>query len=253
MRRPTDSQDSGDWALFLDVDGTLLDIAETPEGVYVPDDLKKQLLDLSLRAHGALALVSGRSIEDLDRLFAPLRLPASGVHGCERRDAAGRIVKPIIGADTLPAVRGELQQFVDQHPGLLLEDKGFAVAMHFRRAPHLSADVLSLMRRLCQWLGPTFTLQAGKCVLEIRPTGFSKGTSIAAFMREAPFAGRTPIFLGDDVTDEDGFAVVNDLGGISIKVGEAPTTLARGRLRGVREVRHWLQTMPLPILAWSRA
>jgi len=252
MRAPTDTQASGDWALFLDVDGTLLDIAETPEGVYVPDDLKTQLLELSLRANGALALVSGRSIDDLDRLFAPLRLCASGVHGCERRDATGRIVRPIVDTDALPVVRRELQQFVDQHPGLLLEDKGFAIAVHFRRVPYMSGDVLSVMRRLCQWLGPRFTLQSGKCVLEIRPTGFSKGTSIAAFMSEAPFAGRRPVFLGDDVTDEDGFAVVNDLGGVSIKVGESPTTLARGRLRGVREVRHWLQTMPLPVLAWNR-
>lgn len=252
MSPPTITRDSG-CALFLDVDGTLLDIAETPESVYVPDDLKKLLLDLSLRLDGALALVSGRSIDDLDRLFTPLRLCASGVHGCERRDASGLVVRPDVDPESLRIVREELQLFVDLYPGLILEDKEFGLAMHFRRVPELGGDVLSFMRRMCQWLGPRFTLQAGKCVLEIRPTGFSKGTSIEAFMQQPPFAGRTPIFMGDDVTDEDGFAVVNDLGGMSIKVGDALTTLAQRRLPGVREVRRWLQTMPLAALAGGPA
>ena len=243
MSPPLSTEDAS-WALFLDVDGTLLDIAETPESVYVPDDLKTLLLDLSLRLEGALALVSGRSINDLDRLFSPLRLCASGVHGCERRDAGGIIVRPDVDAESLSTVRAQLQTYVDANPGLLLEDKGFGLALHFRRAPHLSGDVLSVMRRTCHWLGPKFTLQAGKCVLEIRPTGFSKGTSIAAFMQQAPFAGKSPVFMGDDVTDEDGFAVVNELGGISIKVGNAPATLATRRIPGVSEVRRWLRDMP---------
>lgn len=243
MSPPTVNQDAG-WALFLDVDGTLLDIAETPESVYVPDDLKTLLLDLSLRLHGALALVSGRSIEDLDRLFNPLRLCVSGVHGCERRDASGTVVRPQIDAQSLHTARMELQKFVDANPGLLLEDKGFGLALHFRRVPLLSGEVLATMRRMCQWLGPKFTLQAGKCVLEIRPTGYSKGTSIAAFMQQPPFADKRPIFLGDDVTDEDGFAVVNELGGMSIKVGNALSTLAQRRIAGVHEVRQWLQDVP---------
>lgn len=232
--------DTSGWALFLDVDGTLLEIAETPESVRVSDDLKALLHDLSSRSNGALALVSGRSIADLDRLFAPLRLSASGVHGCERREASGAIVKPRIDPTLLDPLRDELRALVDANEGLLLEDKGFGLALHFRLAPHMSGEVLSLMRRLCEELGPDFTLQAGKCVLEIRPAGFSKGSSIAAFMKEAPFAGKTPIFLGDDITDEDGFAVVNDLGGISIKVGDAPTRFAQRRLAGVSEVRQWL-------------
>jgi trehalose 6-phosphate phosphatase len=252
MSPPKIPRDSG-CALFLDVDGTLLDIAETPESVYVPEDLKALLRDLCLRLDGALALVSGRSIADLDQLFAPLRLCASGVHGCERRDVSGNIVRPIVGAHELSAVREELQRFVDLYPGLILEDKGFGLAVHFRRVPHLSGDVLSIMRRMCLSLGPRFTLQAGKCVLEIRPNGFSKGTSIAAFMQQQPFAGRMPIFMGDDVTDEDGFAVVNELGGLSIKVGEARTTLAQQCLAGVRDVRHWLQMMPRIALAGRQA
>lgn len=252
MSPPTISRDSG-WALFLDVDGTLLDIAETPESVHVPDDLKTLLLEVSLRLDGAVALVSGRSIADLDVLFAPLRLCASGIHGCERREPNGSIVRPDLAPDALNSVREELHTFVHRHPGLILEDKGFGLAVHFRRVPHMSGDVLMWMRRMCHWLGPRFTLQAGKCVLEIRPTGFSKGTSIAAFMQLPPFIGRTPVFLGDDITDEDGFAVVNDLGGVSIKVGDAPTTFAKRRLSGVREVRHWLRTMPAPLLAGGNA
>ncbi len=248
MSSRTNSRNPG-WALFLDVDGTLLDIAETPEGVRVPDELKMLMLELTLKLEGAVALVSGRSIASLDELFAPLRLIASGVHGCERRDASGTLVRPVFDAQALALARGELERFVALHPELILEDKDFGLALHFRRAPQMSGDVLMLMRRLCQSLGPTFTLQAGKCVLELRPTGYSKGTSIAAFMSEPPFSGRTPVFLGDDVTDEDGFAVVNDLGGVSIKVGDTATTLAKRRLSGVLEVRRWLQSMPGPLPA----
>jgi len=243
MSPPSISRNPG-CALFLDVDGTLLDIAETPESVHVPAELKTLLLDLTSKLEGALALVSGRSIASLDALFSPLRLCASGVHGCERRDASGLLVRPTIEPEALDVVRGELQRFVDLNPDLILEDKGFGLAMHFRRVPQMSGDVFMLMRRMCQRLGPRFTLQSGKCVLEIRPTGFSKGTSIAEFMRQTPFTGRTPVFLGDDLTDEDGFAVVNDLGGVSIKVGNASTTLAKRHLPGVREVRRWLQAMP---------
>jgi trehalose 6-phosphate phosphatase len=232
-------------ALFLDVDGTLLEIAATPESVYVPDDLRALLVDLDTHFKGAVALISGRSIADLDALFAPLRLCAAGVHGCERREASGRIVRPDISAEVLSEARSELQRFVTLHPGLLLEDKGFGLALHYRLAPQLGVEVIERMQRICRSLGPQFTLQAGKLVLEIRPAGFTKGTSIAALMQQAPFKGRTPIFMGDDITDEDGFKVVNDLGGLSIKVGDAPTTLAQRRLRGVDEARQWLRQLTL--------
>jgi trehalose 6-phosphate phosphatase len=240
------------WALFLDVDGTLLEIAETPESVRVPDDLKRLLLDLWLRLDGAVALVSGRSIASLDSLFAPLRLCASGVHGCELRDVRGAISRPSLVPDALQTVRAQLEAFVAANPGLLLEDKGFGLAMHFRLAPQLSDDVFAVMQRACQRLGPHYTLQAGKCVLELRPTGFSKGTSIAELMRQQPFKGRTPLFLGDDITDEDGFAVVNQLGGVSIKVGDAPTTSAQQRLSGVSEVHRWLRSFLQEVFAATR-
>lgn len=205
----------GDWALFLDVDGTLLEIAETPQDVHVPDKLKQLLIDLSMHLDGAIALVSGRSLDDIDQLFAPLRPCASGMHGCELRDAAGRVTRPPLIRQRLDGARVALTQFVRDHPGLLLEDKGFGLALHFRRVPYLSAEVQDVMKVL---LGPDFVLQPGKCVFELRPAGTSKGSAIAQFMKEPPFHGRAPIFVGDDVTDEEGFAVVNAMNGTSIRV-----------------------------------
>jgi trehalose 6-phosphate phosphatase len=193
--------------------------------------------------------VSGRSIDDLDALFAPLRLPASGVHGCERREANGCLVRPVMGTPELAHVRDEIAAFVARDPGLLLEDKHYGVAVHFRLVPHLRGEVFNFMRELCRRLGPTYRLQAGKCVLEVRMSGYSKGTSIAEFMQEEPFRGRTPGFIGDDVTDEEGFAVVNKLEGVSVKVGDADSTLAQHRLTSVREVLAWLESMPPPALA----
>lgn len=235
------------WALFLDVDGTLLEIAETPQGVQVPTTLKQLLDDLRARLDGALALVSGRSLANLDQLFSPLQLIASGVHGCERRTADGHVLRPEVDAATIARVRKQLADFARGHEGLLLEDKHYAVAMHFRRAPEMRDEVYRIMNDVLVQLGPTFALQAGKSVLELRPGAWTKGSSITAFMQEPPFVGRTPVFIGDDVTDEDAFAVVNEMSGMSIRVGNPAATLARHRLGGVSDVLRWLQTVP-PVL-----
>lgn len=232
------------WALFLDVDGTLLEIAETPQAVHVSMSLKHLLEDVRWRLDGALALVSGRSLANLDQLFSPLRLIASGVHGCERRTADGHVLRPEVDAATIARVRSQLADFVRGHEGLLLEDKHYAVAMHFRRAPEMQNEVYRIMNEMQVQLGPTFGLQAGKSVLELRPSSWTKGSSITAFMQEAPFVGRTPVFIGDDVTDEDAFAVVNELSGMSIRVGNPTATLARHRLGGVSDVLRWLQAVP---------
>lgn len=238
---------AGGWALFLDVDGTLLEIAETPQSVQVSTGLRQLLVSLSLRLDGALALISGRTLADLDRLFAPLRCCAAGVHGWERREVTGCVLRPQLDVRRLDSARESLGAFATRHAGLILEDKGHALAVHFRRAPCLSAEVSDAMRAACRQLGDAFSVQAGKCVFEIRPAGCTKGTAIRAFMQERPFRGRLPIYIGDDLTDEDAFAMVNEVGGISIKVGDQQGTVARHRLPGVRQVLRWLESVPAPI------
>ena len=234
------------WALFLDVDGTLVEFAATPQDVHVPDSLKVLLLDLSERLDGAIALVSGRSVDSLDQLFAPHRFSAAGVHGCERRTATGITLRPEVNARSIAHARDQLTAFVVNHPGLLLEDKGYGLALHFRRAPHLEAQVHATMTATLDQLSADFHLQEGKLVYELRPANWSKGTSIFAFMQEPPFKGRRPIFIGDDVTDEDAFGAVNELGGVSVCVGERPDTRARYRLHSVADVHRWLEALPPP-------
>jgi trehalose 6-phosphate phosphatase len=229
------------WALFLDVDGTLLEIAATPHDVQVSEDLARLLSELSRRLGGALALISGRSLSSIDQLFAPLLFCASGVHGCERRTAAGHTIRPEIDAQEIAAARAELTALVLEHSGLLLEDKSYGLALHYRLAPQLREWAHSTMESLLQRLGPEYVLQPGKSVLELRPARASKGTSVNAFMQEAPFRGRTPIYIGDDVTDEAAFAAVNALDGVSIRVGAPAPTAAHYRLPDVAAVQEWLQ------------
>jgi trehalose 6-phosphate phosphatase len=243
--------DTQGWALFLDVDGTLLELAETPQGVHVSTNLKHLLEEVRWRLDGALALVSGRSMANLDNLFSPLKFIASGVHGCERRTADGHVLRPEVDAATIARVRGQLAEFVRGHEGLLLEDKHYALAVHFRRAPEMQDEVYRIMNEVLLQLGPSFALQAGKSVLELRPGAWTKGSSITAFMQEAPFIGRTPVFVGDDVTDEDAFEVVNEMNGVSIRVGQATATRAKHRLGSVSEVLRWLQTVPPVVLPQS--
>jgi trehalose 6-phosphate phosphatase len=231
------------WALFLDVDGTLLDIVDRPDAVRVPADLGRTLEAAAEREQGALALISGRSLDQLDTLFAPHRFCAAGLHGLERRNAHGDVLRPSVSEAALGLARERLRDFVRRDPGLLLEDKRLSLALHFRGAPQLEEDARRAMQALCAELGPQMQLQEGKCVLELKPAGASKRTAIEAFMHEAPFAGRVPVFAGDDVTDEDGFAAVNALGGYSIRVGCEGPTQARCRVEGVTQLRDWLESM----------
>lgn len=231
-------------ALFLDVDGTLLEIAESPDAVRVPDRLKELLARLVSQEAGAVALVSGRQLQQLDELFAPYRFAAAGLHGLERRNVQGRYFGvPDSSLATVPAfarARAAMTAFAWHHPELVFEDKESTLALHFRRAPALEEKVAAFVGTLLADLGPAFQLQAGKCVLEIKPAAGSKRTAIEAFMQESPFSGRSPIFIGDDVTDEDGFKAVNALGGDSIRVGAVIATQARWRLPDVRRVIDWL-------------
>jgi trehalose 6-phosphate phosphatase len=242
------AQQHGGWAVFLDVDGTILEIAETPQDVYVPESLKILLNALCLRLDGALALISGRSIADLDRLFAPFRFCVAGVHGSEQREPTGCVMGGRIDASALDGARNELFRLVDAFPGLLLEDKQIALALHFRRVPHLLTAVCERMEALAAGLGPQFVLQPGRCVFEIRPAAWTKATAIERFMEQPPFQGRTPIFLGDDLTDEDGFAWVNRKDGLSIRVGAALHTTAKYAFDSVPETQTWLRSIP-PVFA----
>lgn len=242
MKKPRDKTppvaDAG-WAYFLDVDGTLIDIAETPDAVLVDTDL----LDLIARLHrasgGAVALVSGRPISDLEGLLGVLRLPMAGQHGLERRDVAGRLWIHAAPPEAKCAIKAALLPVLERHPGLLLEDKGLTLALHYRQAPSLASYVHRLMGDLAAAAGNGLELQRGKRVVEIKPAGIDKGTAVSEYLNEPPFCQRRPVFIGDDLNDEHGFARVNRLDGISIKVGQGPSC-ARFRLPDVSAVRGWL-------------
>jgi trehalose 6-phosphate phosphatase len=228
-------------ALFLDIDGTLLEIAPTPDAVSVPAALRNTLRIAAEREDGALALVSGRSLREIDRLFSPLKFPASGQHGLERRDAVGHVTVPHLEPGMLDAVRRTLHELTREHKGLLLEDKGASLAMHYRLAPMRAGIVRAAMEDLARSLHPTLAVREGKYVVELGPAGQSKGLAVEAFMREVPFAGRIPVYFGDDVTDEDAFTAVNAMGGHSICVGTRSDTCARHRMASVSAVVGWLR------------
>jgi trehalose 6-phosphate phosphatase len=233
-----------EWALFLDVDGTLLPIATTPDAVVVSTRLRQALRRALPAFGGAVALISGRTIATLDQLFAPLLLPAAGVHGLERRDAAGTVhrVGVVAGLDD---VRAAFAVFEAAHAGVLLEDKGSAVVLHFRQAPEAAMAARRLVAGLIERRADGIRVLEGKMMLEIVSPLADKGTAIAAFMGETPFAGRRPVFVGDDVTDEDGFAMVNGLGGYSVRVGApAEPSAATYHLADVAAVVDWLEALP---------
>ena len=228
-----------DWCLFLDVDGTLIELTDSPLATFASPDLKALLGAVAERLGGAVALVSGRSVEYLDALFAPLRLPAAGLHGVERRKASGSMHGASFVDTRLDPARAAAKALVDAHPGTLVEDKGRAIAVHYRMAPQSELSVRRSLTEIAQRLGNNYHIQEGNNVLEIKPSGFSKATAIKAFMKEAPFSGRKPVFAGDDLTDQDGFRMVEDYGGISIAVGER--VRAQFALADAAAVHAWLQ------------
>ncbi|RZJ19442.1 MAG: trehalose-phosphatase [Haliea sp.] len=225
-------------ALFLDFDGTLVELASQPEAVVIPPTLTSTLAALYGQLDGALALVSGRRLLDLDGFLAPLQLPAAAEHGAQRRNVQGQMISA--PATDLRHVLAAAEGLMLQHPGLKLEHKNLALSLHYRHAPELESLCLQVMQAaVAQSSG--LQLMHGKCVIDLKPTGVSKGTAIAAFMAEEPFAGRVPVFAGDDVTDEDGFEEVQRMGGHAVKVG-AGTTVARHRCEGVPALTEWLQS-----------
>jgi trehalose 6-phosphate phosphatase len=230
-------------AFLLDVDGTLVDIAPTPRDVVVPPSLRRALARLSERTDGAVALVSGRPVAELDRLFEPLRLAAVGGHGAEFRplDDGG-----MRGRET-PSLGPELKHRLlgIAGAGVLAEDKGHSVALHYRLAPEKEAAVRDAVARVCAepWPVPLEILP-GKAVIEIKPAGFSKGTGVRELMRRPPFAGRIPIFIGDDTTDESVFAIMPDFDGIGFSVGRQVAG-AINHFDTPSDVREWLEQIAL--------
>ncbi len=214
--------DQRDIALFLDFDGTLVEIAPSPADVRL-DRRVPAALD-ALRGHlsGALALVSGRPISFLDDVLTPYRFDTAALHGADVRLGGEVLTQAHASAEMRLAVR-DLVRFANSHVGIIVEDKHISVALHWRLAPHVHDEALDLMRSIAERIGPLVRLQAGKAVAELVPASASKGTAIAQLMQAAPYAGRVPVFIGDDVTDEHGFEAVNALGGLSIRIGDGET------------------------------
>ena len=231
---------SGDIAFVLDLDGTLLEHEAHPQAVSISAGLLRLLDDLRAASGGALALISGRAIADIDRLFAPLTLPAAGQHGMELRLASGALRRHAPATELLRRATSAVELVAAAHPGLLFEDKGISMALHYRHAPQMQHTLARAMRNITASLGDEFVLQEGKFVFELKPSGRDKGTAIVEFIREAPFAGRLPVFVGDDLTDEHGFEAVNALGGHSVKVGPGESH-ARWRLADTAAVLAWLE------------
>jgi len=224
-------------ALFLDFDGTLADLAPQPEAVQLAADLIPVLTQLAAQLNGALAIVSGRRLSDLDGFLAPLLLPSAAEHGAQHRLAGGEVI--CLASPNLQAVVRTATALAARHAGLRVEIKSAAVALHYRHAPAL--ETLALQHLLdAVDSAPGLELLRGKSVLEVKPAGISKGTAIEAFMAAPPFAGRLPLFAGDDTTDEAGFSAVQLLGGQGIKVGEG-SSLAHYRCPSPAALRQWLR------------
>ena len=226
-------------AVFLDFDGTLADLAPTPDAVSIPPALLHLLDALQKRLDGALAIVSGRPVAELDHFLAPLHLSCVGTHGAERRLAHAPLIQ--LPVPSLAAVEAAATGLVRQEPRLILERKHGAVALHYRRAPACADLCLATLQAATRGL-PGVTLLHGKMVVEVKAAHFDKGRAIRDFLQEPPFAGRVPLFAGDDVTDESGFEVVQAAHGSGIKVGPG-TTLARYRISDPAAVHRLLAHM----------
>ncbi|MDQ0349340.1 trehalose-phosphatase [Ancylobacter vacuolatus] len=233
-----------DWALFLDIDGTLIEHADHPEGVSIPTGLPDLLAQLQVALDGAVALVSGRTIDWMDRRFAPARLAASGQHGAEVRLAPDAPSVPI----PLPRWRRPLEEALSAvlatWPGVFIEHKPLSLAVHFRAVPDFGEAIMDKVMEIGTGIDGGVEFLKGKYVIEVRQAGRNKGTAVAELMNSALFTGRRPVFLGDDVTDEDGFRAVRAAGGLALAVGARPTEQADYRLASPSEVRRWLTDLP---------
>ena len=236
--RPPPPPPGEDWALFLDVDGCLLEFADAPDRVVVPPTLRQTLLRLQDGLDGALALVSGRTIDALDDLFWPLKFDLAGLHGNELRTSDGR-VRRARACPGLAEVRAEAIGLSLRHPGSVVEHKGAGIALHWRGAPAAEEAMRALAERALARLDG-YRLQPGHCVLELLRGDADKGSAILELLEAPPFRGRVPVFAGDDLTDEAGFRAVNARGGLGVLVGARRDSAARHALRDPAQVRAWL-------------
>lgn len=240
---PLDQRDLKDLAILLDIDGTLLDIAPTPQEVQVPTDLPNTLRMVSERLGGALAVVSGRPMVEIDAFFQPLKLPAIGGHGAEMRPVAGGPLVDNLKRPLDPIFKQRLKDIAARHPGVLVEDKGYSIALHYRMAPKQGVGLIHDVKHAYEhWADKSFELLTGKAVLEIKFAAIDKGTAVRELMTHPPFRGRTPIFVGDDRTDEDAFAVMPDFNGYAMSVGNRIPGV-HDHFKSPAEVRQWLELL----------
>ncbi len=224
-------------ALFLDFDGTLAELTARPGDVVVPDDLPALLMALHNHFDGAVGIVTGRRLEDIDRRLAPVRLAGAGLHGAELRTLAEGDIRRVGETDRLQPIIAKLRARFGDDPRILVEDKGAGVSLHFRLAPDRAAECRQVMREAAT--SPSLKIIDGNAVVEALPAGVDKGRAMRILLGVEPFRGRQPVFVGDDRTDEDGFAAVAACGGFGVKVGTGDT-IAPYRLAGVGAVYAWL-------------
>ena len=237
MKRPP-AIDPKTHALFLDFDGTLVELVDDPNAVALAPDRVERLGEMTERLSGALAIVSGRRVSDLDRFLKPLAFAAAGVHGLERRVRPDGETEFLMAPEALDPIRDALAPTIEANQRLSLEDKGTALVLHYRTAPDLADMAKSVMRQATKDRDDLVVME-GDNIVEVHPAGMDKGKALADFMTASPFEGRIPVYLGDDTTDEFALKIVADMGGIAIKVGRKES-VAEYRLADVTDVHHWL-------------
>lgn len=231
-----------DVALFLDFDGTLVDIAASPGAVEVAPGLDSLIRQVARRLNGALAVITGRPILTIDKYLNGVVGAVAGVHGAERRTARGAVIHAETPTEAMDAARQTLSHFCASHPDVLMEDKGISIALHFRAAPDLRSACREAIDQCVAAADGLLERLDGNMVVELKPANIKKAAAMFAYMNEAPFAGRRPVFVGDDITDESAFAALSGTDGFGVIVGPRTPTAATMRLPTVAALHSWLST-----------